>query len=399
MPLTAVKDSRVRRALPGIAVSVTLLAVWPASQSAFHDPKRWVFVVAALIGALISLPKWRWTALPLIAFTAVQTWHGAEAGLQAMAFAWALASWQAELRPFTRIVGVAAVVVGAVVLLQAVGVDALGFASPEVGDERLRVYGTLGNPDFVASMLLPIAILLLPLRGPFPPRAVEGALALLIIIPALIVTRSFATLLSAMVAGAVVIIQRTALSPTLSPSGRGSSCSCSRRKMVAAMCVGFAVLGLGLVGRDLGQTIDGRRYLVSVALPHVADAPLLGHGVGSTVLAWPTWELSYWQARCPDAACVSADPQHAFAALQDHVHADWLEWLLERGVLGFLALLLAFSAPLLAAWRSEDPRLLAALSALLARSLVNFPLHRPADLCLLAALAACTSTIAREPRA
>lgn len=165
------------------------------------------------------------------------------------------------------------------------------------------------------------------------------------------------------------------------------------------MCVGFAVLGLGLVGRDLGQTIDGRRYLVSVALPHVADAPLLGHGVGSTVLAWPTWELSYWQARCPDAACVSADPQHAFAALQDHVHADWLEWLLERGVLGFLALLLAFSAPLLAAWRSEDPRLLAALSALLARSLVNFPLHRPADLCLLAALAACTSTIAREPRA
>ncbi|MDP2269205.1 MAG: hypothetical protein Q8N23_06515 [Archangium sp.] len=378
----------MRRALPAIAVSVTLLAAWPASQSAFHDPKRWVLVVAALIGALISLPKWRWTALPLIALTAVQTWHGAEAGLQAMAFAWALASWQADLRQFTRLVGAAAAVVGVVVLLQALGVDALGFATPEVGDGRLSVYGTLGNPDFVASMLLPIAILLLPSRHP---RPVEGLLGLLIIIPALIVTRSFATVLSAMVAGVVVSIHRHALSPTLSPSGRGRSWR-SLRKPILAMCGLIALLGVGLIGRDLGQTIAGRGYLVSVALPHVTDAPLLGHGLGSTVLAWPTWELSFWQARCPDAACVSADPRHVFAALQDHVHADWLEWMLERGLLGFFALLLALSAPLLAAWKSEDSLLLAAMSALLARSLVDFPLHRPADLCLLAALAACATS-------
>ncbi len=380
----------MRRALPAIAVSVTLLAVWPASQSAFHDPKRWVLVVASFIGALISVPKWRWTALPLIALTAVQTWHVPQAGLQAMAFAWALASWQADLRQFTRIVGAVAAVVGVVVLLQAAGFDALGFANPEVGEERLRVYGTLGNPDFVASMLLPIAILLLPSRHP---RPVEGFLGLLIIIPALIVTRSFATVLSATVAGVVVSIHRHALSPTLSPSGpsgRGSTWSAWWRS-IALVCGLIALLGVGLVGRDLGQTIAGRRYLVSVALPHVTDAPLLGHGLGSTVLAWPTWELSFWQARCPDAACVSADPRHVFAALQDHVHADWLEWLLERGILGFFALLLALSSPLLAAWKSEDSLLLAAMTALLARSLVDFPLHRPADLCLLAALAACTA--------
>ncbi len=390
----------MRRALPGIAVGVTLLAVWPASQSAFHDPKRWVFVVAALLGAVVALPRWRWTALPLIAFTAVQTWHGAEAGLQALAFAWALASWETDLRQFTRIAGVTAAVVGVVVLLQAMGVDPLGFANPEVGEGRLQVYGTLGNPDFVAAVLLPIAILMLPpfppsgVEGsapPFTPRAVEGALALLIIIPALIVTRSFATLSSAIVAGVVVIAHQKALSPTLSPAGRGRTWRTWRAwaSWMVMMSIVFGLLGIGLVGRDLGQTIAGRRYLVNVALPHVTDAPLLGHGLGSTVLAWPTWELSYWQARCPDAACVSADPQRAFAADQDHVHADWLEWLLERGILGFFALLLALSAPLLAAWKSEDSLLLAAMSALLARSLVDFPLHRPADLCLLAALAAC----------
>lgn len=275
----------MRRALPAIAVSVTLLAVWPASLGAFHDPKRWVLVVAAFIGALISLPTWQWTALPLIALTAVQTWHGAEAGLQAMAFAWALASWQADLRQFTRIAGAAAAVVRAVVLLQAAGVDALGFANPEVGEGRLRMYGTLRNPDFVASMLLPIAILLLP-RAPLIPRAVEGVLALLLIIPALMVTRSFARLLSAMVAAVAVIIHRIALSPLGAREhlDRLAQFAKNHPRDVRLDC--FA--GVGLIGRDRGQTIAGRRYLLSVALPHVTDAPLLGHG---------------WRLRPPTPGC------------------------------------------------------------------------------------------------
>lgn len=162
------------------------------------------------------------------------------------------------------------------------------------------------------------------------------------------------------------------------------------------MVVLVVLLGIGLLGRDLGQTIAGRRYLVDVSLPHVTDAPLLGHGLGATVLAWPTWELSFWKERCADAPCVEAHPQGRFAALQDHVHADWVEVLLERGVLGFLALFLALVAPLRAAYR-DDPFLFAAMMTILARSFVDFPLHRPAELCLLAALAACTAVSPAPP--
>ena len=363
----------MRRVLPAVAVGVTLLAVCPASQSAFHEPKRWLFLAAAMFGAILSLPRWRWTALPLLALTAVQPWRSPEAGLQALAFAWALAAWpslQPDLRQFTRITGTVAALVGSVVLLQAMGVDLLAFANPAVGESRLRLYGTLGNPDFVASALLPIAILLLGARSS---RAESrDRFLLLAIIPALVITRSFATLLSALVAAVVLIIHR-----------RGAG--------LGAVLVLCAVLVAGLLGRDLAGTIAGRRYLVSVALPQVLDAPLLGHGLGATVQQWPDWELSYWQARCPDAACVAADPQRRFAALQDHVHSDWLEWLLERGLLGMIALLLALGAPVLSAWKNDDPQrsfLLAAIAAALARATVDFPLHRSADLCLLAALCA-----------
>jgi putative inorganic carbon (hco3(-)) transporter len=386
-----VKDSRVQRALPLVTVSVVLLGVWPPSQSAFHDPKRWVFVVAAGLSALISLPKWRWTALPLIALTSVQTWHGAEAGLQAMAFAWALAAWHAELRLLTRVLAVCGAIIGLVVLLQAVGLDVFGFAQPQVGESRLTLYGTLGNPDFVASVLLPVAILLLPLPWRGQRGQGEGIVRVLCLVPivgALIITRSFATVLSAGVALGVL-----ALSPTLSPAGRG------RQGNGVVLFILIALLSVGLLGRDLGQTIAGRRYLISVATPHVVDAPVFGHGLGSTVLAWPTWELSYWQARCPDAACVAADPQRRFAAEQDHVHSDFLEFLLERGVLGLLAMLLALSAPLITSWRNRDTFLLAAMAAMLTRALVDFPLHRPADLCLFAALAACTRVNTRTSEA
>jgi putative inorganic carbon (hco3(-)) transporter len=366
---------KLRSSLPLIAVALSLLAVWPAASSPFHDPKRWVFLLAAGLGALAALPRWRWTALPLVALTVVQPWRSAEAGWQALAFAWALAAWPAlrpEVRAFTRVAGIAGAVVGLVVLLQFFGIDLFAHAGPDAGTGRLRLYGTLGNPDFVASALLPILLLSLSPAGERVGERGVQVLLLLPILAALLLTRSFATLLSGGVALLVLLLHR-------------------RGARVVPLLLICAVLALGLVGRDLRGTLAGRSYLVSVALPHVADAPLLGQGIGSTVQEWPAWELSYWQARCADAACVAAHPQGRFAALQDHVHADWLEWLLERGVLGVLALLLALGAPLLAAWRQRDVQgsfVLAAVAAMLPRSLVDFPLQRPADLCLLAALLA-----------
>ncbi len=81
-------------------------------------------------------------------------------------------------------------------------------------------------------------------------------------------------------------------------------------------------------------------------------------------------------------------PRLARYGRQDHLHADWLELWLTRGLLGVLAFGLALAAPLSAAWKRADALVFAALVAALSRALVDFPLERPADLCLLAVVSA-----------
>ena len=108
------------------------------------------------------------------------------------------------------------------------------------------------------------------------------------------------------------------------------------------------------------------------------------------VLHWPGWELARWQARCgADAACVAAHPESRFAGLQDHVHDDWLERLIEGGAVGLAALLALLVTALVAALRSATLQGLgvaAGLLSLAARATVDFPLSRPADSVLLAVL-------------
>ena len=364
----------MRRALPAFAVAFALLAVWPPLAQPFHGPKLWGFALAAGAGALLTLPRWRWTALPLVALTAVQPWRSPEAGAQALAFAWAVAAWpslQPELRRFTRVVGVAAALAGAVVVLQALGFDVFSALGPEGISGRLRLYGTLGNPDFVASMLLPVAVLLLG-------EARWWRAPLLVVVPALVLVGSFATVLSALAAAAVIAARR--------------------RAVVVPVLAGVGLLVVGLGGRDLGVTAAGRAYLVQVAAPHVVEAPVLGLGLGATVEAWPAWELAWWQARCAEASCVEAHPSGRFVGRQDHLHADWLEWMLERGLLGVLALSLVIGDSLRASWRAPGKELVvASLAAALARSFVDFSFERPADLCLVAALIALAHSPLPDP--
>jgi O-antigen ligase len=105
---------------------------------------------------------------------------------------------------------------------------------------------------------------------------------------------------------------------------------------------------------------------------------------------WPGWELALWRERCgEDAACVAAHPDRRFAALQDHLHQDFLETLAERGLPGLAALLLTFAVAARGAAARRGPRaaaLAGALTVLAARANLDFPLSRPADLVLLAAL-------------
>jgi O-antigen ligase len=114
-------------------------------------------------------------------------------------------------------------------------------------------------------------------------------------------------------------------------------------------------------------------------------APVFGLGPGALELHWPRWELELWTRRCgEDAACVAAHPDFEFNGLQRHLHDDWLELLIEIGVVGALSMALLLISALRRSWSASSPFVGAALVSFITRGFFDFPLHRPADWAVLA---------------
>jgi len=366
-------------------VVAVVVVVWPWATSSFSSPK-WLVTGLAALAAVAFLP--RDARRPgRVAIAALANLGACLASLLLDGGPspwWTLAgplliaslALSAPPMPWSAIVwagGLAATVV----LLQALGADPFASFNPEIEETRLRLYGSLGNPDFVASVLgvtAPLsAVAALRCRATMP-RLVIASTGLQLL--ALALLRSFATLLAL---GAAVLVVLFA-----GPRER------SRRALVLILGAGMLLAALPLAGRSASTVLQGRLYLWGTAAPHVVEAPFLGRGPGAVVLHWPRWELARWKARCgEDPACVAANPESRFAGLQDHLHDDWLERLLEGGVLGLVALLALFITALAAALRSgtlEGLGVAAGLASLAARATVDFPLSRPADLVLLGVL-------------
>jgi len=372
-----------------------VLVVWPWAERPFSEPK-WLatglgaaaclvllvrgarrpdpVAVAALATLAASVLSW------LIASAATPWWTLAGVGLVA---AMTLLAPPVPWRAVAVVGGLAA----AVVLLQALGLDPFGRFVPQAGGRRLALYGTLGNPDFVASVLgvtAPLGIVAaLRIR---PGRTWPVLLSVALQVFALGLLRSFAT---ALALGAALVV--AVLYPGV---GR------PRRWLALALGAALVVAALPLAGRSAGTVLRGRWYLVSTAAPHVADAPWMGQGPGTVVLHWPAWELERWRTRCgADPACVAGHPEARFTGVQEHLHDDWLERLLETGLVGLAALLALFGTAFVAAFRSrsiEGLGIASGLASLTARATVDFPLHRPADLVLLAVLCAAASGLGRR---
>jgi O-antigen ligase len=285
-------------------------------------------------------------------------------------------------------------VLAGVAVLQALGLDpfAWGGWQRDHPGERMRVYGTLGNPDFVAAFLgasLCVTVgEVLSTRGRAHRAAWAAATALQL--GALASTRSWASLLALGAAALTVGLGGVNPHPGPLPEGEGISTGATPLaprtwRLVALLALGaLALLVLVPWGRSLGASLEGRRYLLNVAAPHAVDRPVLGHGPDSFEVLWPAWEAAYWEAGAPEA-------QRRFAAPQNHAHNDYLEWWLELGLVGTAPRVLLLLAALHAGLRAVDARGLAttaALAALAARALVDFPFSRPAGLCLLAVLLA-----------
>jgi putative inorganic carbon (HCO3(-)) transporter len=303
-------------------------------------------------------------------------WMEAAAGLVLLS----LLQVPPEPGPALRAIAGAGTVLALVAVLQAVGVDPfhwVGWASSHPG-ERMRVYGTLGNPNFVAAYLGASLCLTLG-EAVSASSAVQRrwwAVAAVLQFGALVATRSWGSLLALGAAGLSLGWTR-ARKPGLGARRWGAP-------LLAVLAV--ALLLLAVRERSLSTVLSGRLYLWEVAARHVADAPVFGHGPGSFVTLWPSWEAEHWERGA------SAEQQR-FVAVQDHAHFDYLEWLLELGLVGTVPRLLLLLAAFRAGRQALDAReraLIAALAALAARALTDFPLARPAELCLFVVLVAVT---------
>lgn len=390
----------VRPLTPPVApliVAVVPWLVWPGCDDPFSTPKRAAIAVAAVLlwaivarrppapGSghrgitVIDVTALAWIATFVLSALLSDTASPAAVGLGLAGPAWALALARAAPRAtlMVRAMLVTATGIAILALAQWLGADpfrAAGWA-PDVagGSQRLRVYATLGNPNFVAAWLA----MHLPLsanaaragRGSLSRAA--GLLSALVLLAAVAATGSRGGALGAAAGLTTWVLWARVVRP------------------VAA--VGAAVALIGVLAwlspaRVLPETAAGRFYILMVAWPHAVDRPGLGYGPGAFQQHYPAWEQEGRKSRRLPQGLI-----HRFAGPQAHAHNDYLQALIERGLPGLATLLLAIAVPLWAATRRRGAGLAAgpgeanraalvgAVAAMAACALVDFPFQRPAE--------------------
>ncbi len=371
-----------------IAVAFILpLIVLPGLERPFSTPKFIFLGIVVALGAV--LVAWRgllgWPALPGAFQAAIAVWlaalgasatFGAFVSLTALLLPLLALGWfllVMLVRPRPERLALALVMSGAVMagvsLLQFSGLDPfalLGWIALEGTSARMRVYATLGNPNFVAAYLVGLVPLTIALRTHLAPGHALLSIALALEGLALCVTGSRAAALA--LAAALV---------WLAVFGR-------RRRLLATVVVAGLVGPFVLVfapSRSLSTTVRGRFYIWQVVAPHLTEGPIIGFGPGAFPMKFAQWETERWKSGR------ASDRERRFAGFQDHAHNDYFEILVENGIVGavgFLDVVICFLAFGFREARRNSSELLtgatAGVVALLAVALVDFPLSRPAEL-------------------
>jgi putative inorganic carbon (hco3(-)) transporter len=262
-------------------------------------------------------------------------------------------------------------VVAMVALLQFARLDPfllINLTNSLQGSSRMRIYATLGNPNFVAALLtgiLPLTVSVWAAGGRHFPRIGPKLFmaAGLLQAGAIAATGSRAPILGFVAAGAWLVFRRAQ----------------SRIRFLLPVLAVCAVLIWFSPARPLEKTMAGRLYIWKIIGSHVSGIPLAGYGPGAFALRFAEWETAYLGDH-PSA------PDREFAGLQERAHNDYLEILVDCGFLGLTAFLLMIVLLLSRCGSSVasglDAGIVASIFALLAVALVDFPLHRPAELFL-----------------
>jgi putative inorganic carbon (HCO3(-)) transporter len=262
-------------------------------------------------------------------------------------------------------------VIGCIALAQYLGLDPfrlIGWQAAPAGAARLRIYASLGNPNFVAAALACI----LPLTWMFEGSRLRNRL-LPVSAAALMLAGIIATGSRAPILGAVALVLCAVwIFPSVSPRKRVLG-------LVSIVLLVVLIAGLS-TGRPVREALQGRFFIWRVAVSQAsARSLILGDGPGAFAIRYPEWETQ-WAASMP-----RNQENMRFLGYQEHAHNDGLEVLLEQGIPGFvLVLLIPFGV-----WRlfrvgglEFDRCAAGAVSGMAVfggLACVDFPFHRPAE--------------------
>ncbi len=335
-------------ALVCAAVPVISMTFWPALESGFLAPKAALLAIVAVAGAAVALcitrlrlhTGWRWFPIAALAYSIAVTasWlfstrrdFGPHAWLlilcgPLLGFA-ATAGIAGRQRRVTEAIAFAGGVQAVLAVAQwQLGLDPFSwFGLSAAAQHRMQVFGTLGNPDFVAIFIagcLP-AILLLAVEARGWLRIAWVALAVLFAV-AIAGTGCRTGAIGAAVAATSFFVVRR---PPRHYARRMITL------LVALVIVAACALIVGLRNRHaLSATADGRLVMYRVALSGDVLTSSLGAGPG-------TFEYNYfpavnrWVQEQHDAYLIR------FIGYERTAENDYVQALNETGWSGSLALL------------------------------------------------------------
>lgn len=266
-------------------------------------------------------------------------------------------------------VAISCAITAVIVLLQYLNLDPfrlLGWTTPTYRSPRMRVFGTLGNPNFVAAFLIAGIPLTIYLGKHIKSKA------LYVIVIALEAAAIFATGSRSVIPALIAVLVWLGLISQF-----------AHWRLMAAVGLIILIVIPFMPSRPLMDTIHGRIYIWKVATSQLTLCPVFGFGPGAFEPKFIEWETAYWR----DGH--GSDDQRKFSGLQAHAHNDFLEVYVNNGLAGLLSWLMLLGSFLVfafqkakrvkggfSAWAS------AGIVALAAVSVVDFPLYRPAELFL-----------------
>jgi O-antigen ligase len=245
---------------------------------------------------------------------------------------------------------------GGFVLLQAAGWDPFYLWTGSHG--TWRVYGTMGNPNIVAALLVPLA--LLSLSPTLLPHQRLRVASLVWIVAAVVATGSRA--------GVALLALGIVVCPYLTSTKTTKRQDLFLRVGAALIMMATVALVAGLMGKGI-TSASGRWVFWRAGLGLIAERPWFGHGLG------------IFEARYVEGAAALHLAAGAPVALPVHAHNDWIEFGVELGAVAAAILIVATGW---AIWHgitstSELTRTTAVALAVLAMLAVwDSPLHEPA---------------------